>query len=417
MKNRIKFIVWFSAFMGALLVVRLAVMWTTPVFDPSEARYAAISANMARTGDFLVPHFTYKGVYQPFNGKPPLVFQAGGMACRLFGVNEFAVRLFPFLSALMLLALLFRTVRRLKGTLAALMAVGICLTCTAFFAAIGFCMTDIPLTCCVAGALLLYAESAALGKLGWRSVLSMATLMGVGMLVKGPVTLVLVGLPVFVDAVLNGRWRFLSGGKCLCGIAIVLLISAPWFALMQMKDPDFLRYFFINENVLRFLTQDYGDRYGAGRQTFQGMAALHAFVVTLPWSFFPLLEIRHHVAMKRESLWGCFLLAMRRSFCLLSAVVITLFWCLTSRVPLAYLFPVIPLFSAWLAMRRRCFRFRWMFPFAAVASVAVLLGTILFTRCFTRKMQGADAPKRISGRHYSYEFYHGPWGCPEGRVK
>ena len=138
MKNRIKFIAWLSAFLGVLLVVRLAVMWTTPVFDPSEARYAAISANMARTGDFLVPHFTHKGVYQPFDGKPPLVFQAGGMACRLFGVNEFSVRLFPFLSALMLLALLFRTVRRLKDTLVALMAVGICLTCTAFFAAIGF---------------------------------------------------------------------------------------------------------------------------------------------------------------------------------------------------------------------------------------------------------------------------------------
>ena len=37
--------------LAALLSVRLIVMAVSPVFEPSEARYAAISANMARTGD------------------------------------------------------------------------------------------------------------------------------------------------------------------------------------------------------------------------------------------------------------------------------------------------------------------------------------------------------------------------------
>ena len=34
-----------------LVAVRVAAMLVAPVFEPSEARYAAISANMARTGD------------------------------------------------------------------------------------------------------------------------------------------------------------------------------------------------------------------------------------------------------------------------------------------------------------------------------------------------------------------------------
>ena len=66
----------FILLLCALLGARLLIMATTPVFEPSEARYAAISANMARTGDWFVPSFTYEGVYQPFAGKPPLVFQA-----------------------------------------------------------------------------------------------------------------------------------------------------------------------------------------------------------------------------------------------------------------------------------------------------------------------------------------------------
>ena len=90
MKKRFRIfcIVLLSAF-----AVRIALMATMPVFEPSEARYAAISANMARTGDFLTPKFTYLGTYQPFKGKPPLVFQCGGAFCRLMGVCEFAVRL------------------------------------------------------------------------------------------------------------------------------------------------------------------------------------------------------------------------------------------------------------------------------------------------------------------------------------
>jgi len=102
----------FWLILAVLAAVRLVVMATVPVFDPSEARYAAISANMARTGDFVVPHFTYKGVYQSFDGKPPLVFQAGGLFCKVFGVCEFAVRLFPFLSAALLLGILYAAVRR-----------------------------------------------------------------------------------------------------------------------------------------------------------------------------------------------------------------------------------------------------------------------------------------------------------------
>ena len=81
----------FVLILAALAIARLVLMATTPVFEPSEARYAAISANMARSGDFVVPHFTHNLEYLPFDGKPPLVFQAGGLFCRMFGVNEFAV--------------------------------------------------------------------------------------------------------------------------------------------------------------------------------------------------------------------------------------------------------------------------------------------------------------------------------------
>ena len=146
----------FWLILAALGAIRLALMATVPVFEPSEARYAAIAANMARTGDFVVPRFTHNLEYQSFDGKPPLVFQMGGLFCEVFGVNEFAVRLFPFLSAALLLLILHRTVARRSDAATARLAVVICATSVSFFAASGIAMTDMTLTACVAGALFAY---------------------------------------------------------------------------------------------------------------------------------------------------------------------------------------------------------------------------------------------------------------------
>ena len=385
MKKRI---VVFAVAMGCLLATRLVVMTATPLFEPSEARYAAISANMARTGDFLVPRFTHKGTYQPFAGKPPLVFQASGALCRLFGVCEFAVRLVPFLSFVSLLALLFVVVRRLADAEAGMLAAGICATSVALYATAGFCMTDTTLALCSSGALLLYlrlrtgSEQPSL-----RSVVGIATLLGLGMLVKGPVALALFGLPVVADAAINRKWKLILSIRWLLGILIFVAISAPWFCMMENAQPGFIRYFFINENLLRFLVHDYGDMYGSGRETFRGMALIWALVVTLPWSLF---------ALSRPRCMG--LNALRTSFPLLASAVITAFWCLTSRVPIAYLLPVVPLFSAHLALYvargESCRSKAWrIFPFATAAAATILVAALAIVLMASPKRMPGESAK------------------------
>ena len=387
--------------LGALLLVRLLVMIATPVFDPSEARYAAISANMARTGDFLVPHLTHKGVYGTFDGKPPLVFQAGGVLCRLLGVNEFAVRLFPFLSALLLLFILYHTARKLYGRGTASLAVGICASSVALYATAGIAMTDMSLSCCVSGALLLYARLRQVRH--HAPFLGISALLACGMLVKGPVALALFGLPVLADAMLNRNWQLLLDRRWLPGAVLFLVLAAPWFILMQEKNPDFLRYFFINENLLRFLVHNYGDKYGAGRETFRGMALVWLFVVSLPWTLVPLFTLRrHHMSNVRH---------ISQNFPALATIVITGFWCLTSRVPLTYLLPTVPLAALWIATDCRHRPLLWkLLPYSAALAMLVVIGTLLYAQNFTKKMPGPDARPRTHGLHYSHEFYHGLWG-------
>ena len=398
----------FWLILAAMAVGRLALMATVPVFEPSEARYAAISANMARSGDFVVPHFTHNLEYQSFDGKPPLVFQAGGLFCELFGVNEFAVRLFPFLSALLLLVILYHAVRKFSDSETGRLAVLVCMSCTAFYAASGICMTDMTLTCCVTGALLLYR--CFLDGFAWRYAAGVMALMGAGMIVKGPVALVMFGLPAFVDAIVNRRWKGIFNWKWLATAPVFFLIAVPWFVLVEQRNPGAVWYFFYNENFMRFISHDYGDKYGAGREAFRGVSILWALVATLPWALIPLWDLvcrfkRSHNSNTQQlnnsnsSPWS--------SFGFLSLVVITGFWCLTSRVLLYYLFPVIPLFAAWLALEGGRSRLAKLVPWGVCLSCVVLVGALVGGMLFSDKMEGSKTEFSIQENHYAYEFYHG----------
>ena len=388
---------------GFLLGARVLLATLTPVFDTSEARYAAISANMARTGNFLVPHFTHRGVYQSFDGKPPLLFQAGGVCCRALGVSALAVRLPVLVASAVLLCLLWRVVLVLSGgdRRTAGIATGIAASSTSFYALAGFCMTDGLLVLCVAGALLCHAALVQTGERNWS--LGVFALLGLGMIVKGPVAIVEFGVGAALDVCVNRRWQVLRRYRWLAGSVLFLAIAAPWFVLMARENPGFLRYFFVNENLLRFLVHDYGDKYGSGRETFRGMAAVWALVVTLPWTPLWLWRIWRNRALARPGRnpsatavlgWG--------------VAGMTAFWCLTSRVPLAYLIPVVPLFAGWLALsgteaeRRLCLR---LLPAASGASAFVLTAALAGAMLFSDKMCGSAAP--YHPKRYSYEFYHG----------
>ena len=378
---------------AALVAVRLVVMATSSVFDPSEARYATLAANMARTGDYVVPHFIHGGVYQSFDGKPPLLFQAGGVACKLFGESEFATRLPSFLAAGLLLFILnFAAGRR---------AVLICATSVAFYALAGFCMTDMLLTLSVAGALLL--EDVFNRKPTRQISLCIFALLGLGMLTKGPIALVLFGLPTFLDACINKRWGILARHSWVLGPLLFLAISAPWYILMEQRTPGFLSYFFIHENFLRFVTHNYGDKYGSGREFCRGMALVWLLVVTLPWTLF----IRPKRKLPRFDLLA------------LGLISITAFWCLTSRIPLAYMLPTVPLFAALLAPHLTARQFSRGAIFACILAPFVLIATLLITAQTTNKMSGRffqkvarslDKNEKVvyaERKYYAPEFYLG----------
>ena len=265
---------------GALLLLRLATLGFPPLFDTTEGRYAEIGREMAVSGDWVTP--TLHGG-EPFWGKPPLHFWGTALSIRLFGPDEWAARLPSFLAALGILLIVWRVGREAVGGEAAKGAVVLLAGSALFFLLSGAVLLDVTFTFAVtgaSGAFLLFARDR---NRRWTG-LAFYLFLALGLLAKGPVVLPLVFLPILLRSVIRKSAADLLALPWLPGVAIVLLVAAPWFLLAERKTPGFANYFFIHEHVLRFLRKEYGDLYGHGHVSPYGLVWLLGFASFLPWS-------------------------------------------------------------------------------------------------------------------------------------
>ena len=333
------------------LAARAVAMALLPLTDPTEGRYAQVAQEMASAGDWVTPQIWMNEEHVPFMGKPPLYFWAAAGAMKLFGVNEFAARLPSLLATLALLWLLYRVMERYGGTGSGLFSVLVTASCGFFFAVSGVVAVDMLLSACVAGSLLAYFAFTCepSPRLRGRWSLLVFVLLGLGFLTKGPVAVVLFGLPVLAWTIRWRQWATLRDHRWAAGVLLFLALVAPWFILSELRNPGFMKYFFLNENLLRFVKHDYGDAYGSGHLYPRGSALLMFLAATAPWCLFAFWQVARNRTVKRV----LSLADKQAGFLFLGFAAGTLFWCLARQLLITYTLPMVPLFAAWLAMTTR----------------------------------------------------------------
>ncbi|HED12888.1 MAG TPA: phospholipid carrier-dependent glycosyltransferase [Gammaproteobacteria bacterium] len=377
---------------GLLIVVLLAshflISGLLPLSDPSEGRYSDIAKTMVDTSNYTTPMLWLRGQHIPYMGKPPLGFWAMAAAIELFGDNAFATRLPSGVAGLLLLLLMFWILKRYLGREQALSSVLITASSLAYFVFSGAALVDMVLTLFASGALFAYfaflREKTEPGK--QRFSLLVFVLLALGFLVKGPVVLVYFGLPAFLWTLINKQWAGLRQHPWFAGISIFLLVSAPWFVLAEQATPGFLRYFFVNENFLRFVSHQYGDLYGAGRTLPYGSALVLIVLSTVPWSALLCYkwlsykggqvtdirssshQSRHLVKRFMQYLGGASRAKNGTGLFFLGLLSLTLFWSLARQLLVYYLLPLIPLFAVWCAGELQ----RLQLSISSIAKTAVL---------------------------------------------
>jgi len=264
---------------GALLAAWLAfTAWLRPLMLPDEGRYVGVAWQMLTSGNWLTP--TLDGL--PFFHKPPLFYWISASAMSIFGMHELPARLPSLFAAWMTGMGLFVFVRRWCDERLARLSLFALALQPFFFCGAQFANLDMLVAGFISVTVMALAHAQLSREQGvpYRRKLLLAYLLSaLGVLAKGLIGFVLPGLVIVIWLLCRRRARDILGLLWLPGIALLLAVTAPWFALEQREYPDFLYYFFVVQHFKRFA--------GTGFNNVQPLwfypAALAVF--GLPWLY------------------------------------------------------------------------------------------------------------------------------------
>ena len=235
--------------LAILIIVLACVMLATAnlwgVVETSEARYAEISREMYRSGDWLHPTLLKIHHYH----KPPFTYWITAVAYSIFGVNAFATRFFLVVAYCAQVVIVFNIARILfKNELTAFYSGVIYATLPLVLISVRALTTDAYLNLFVL--LALY---------GWLKFVHdqrttffylFCLMLGLGFMTKGPVIFIVPGLGI------AGIWNLIPGprlkiSELISGLAIFIVIGFWWFGYLINENSVFADYFFFHHLVDR----------------------------------------------------------------------------------------------------------------------------------------------------------------------
>ena len=346
-----------SALLALIGLIRLLTLGFYPLIDPTESRYAEMARKMVETGVWITPQIGY-GV--PFWGKPPLAVWLNAISLSLFGANEFAARLSALLLCSGTVWLVYRLALTRGEKAQALVAPTILAGMTLFFVMSGSVAMDQALTFGITLAIVsFWLALQRPGKLIFGYLFFIG--LSIGLLAKGPITLILAGIPLGLWTLIRHEWtKVWNDIPWIKGTLLMLAISVPWYLLAEHRTPGFLEYFFVGEHWKRFTEKGWqGDLYGSGRAHPLGMIWLYWLGAAMPWSpifltFLGLAGWRKQTSGLIESIDGW------RLYCLLWMLSPLLFFTFSANVIWTYVLPGMPGCALLLAEWRRDGRIAWL---------------------------------------------------------
>jgi 4-amino-4-deoxy-L-arabinose transferase-like glycosyltransferase len=317
-----------------ICLVRLYCLQYPALLDPTEARYASMALKMVQSNQWLTPMIDRGDGYIPFWGKPPLHFWLTAASLKIFGFNEFAARLPSMIAGAGIILISWYVAMTLFGAAVAHMTALILIATPLFTIFHGVCIIDTTLAFFVTAALatfILFTIQNEAQKKSNFDLLFFISLAG-GFMTKGPVCLVLVGLPLVLWCALQRTLAPLFRLRLIPGIIIFLILVVPWFLIAEQQSPGLIKYFFVNENFKRFISPDYEDLYGTAHRTFRAAIVPMLLVAFLPWilTWF-YLKPTWHTSDKSNQRWF--------SLCILWGLSPVLFFAISNNVLVTYLLP------------------------------------------------------------------------------
>ena len=268
------------------------------LMDDVDSVQAQIARNMLVSGDWVTARLD--GV--PYLEKPPLIYWTIALSYKIFGVHDWSARIPMALSALALCWVTAAFGIWAFGKRAGFYA-GLCIsTCVGLFLFTRVLIPDVMLTFTTALAMwaFLRAIDADEPRLRLWAFLFAASL-GAGLLLKSLIAIVFPVGAAIVYLLLTRQlfsWQVWKRLHLFTGTLIILLIAVPWHIIAMLRNPPyfvftlhsgpnsyhgFLWFFFINEQLLRFLNLRYPRDYNTVPRLYFWLFHL---IWLFPWSVY-----------------------------------------------------------------------------------------------------------------------------------
>lgn len=226
------------------------------LIHPDEGRYAELSLGMLQSGDWITPRLNGLLYFE----KPALQYWMGALAFMAFGINEFAARFWPALSGILSVLAVGLTARRLwsdahVGQYAALVMAGsFWVIANSHFLTLDMGVTFF-LTLTLCSFVWAQHDGASATERRYAMWLAWAAMAG-ATLSKGLIGVLIPGAVLVLYSLINGQWTLWRRMEWRVGIALFLVLAAPWFWRVSARNPGFADFFFIHEHFTRFLTNE-----------------------------------------------------------------------------------------------------------------------------------------------------------------
>jgi 4-amino-4-deoxy-L-arabinose transferase-like glycosyltransferase len=247
---------WFSAHTNALCV--LAILAFSTIFfinlgnghlwAADEQTYSQWAFHMVKNGDYLTP-WAFGGIF--WSGKPPLLMWLMSLAYQIFGVNNFASRIWTAGFGALSLVLIFYLGKKLYNTYVGFLSAIVLGTFTTFYVFARLAMTDVPLVFFILGSIYFFVLSEKTEKTNRYAALS-GLFLGLALMTK-QIEALLIPLIVFIYLIATKRnIRFLFTKHFTLFWGIGLLVFSPWLIYMDIRfGSQFWYWYFVYADVTR----------------------------------------------------------------------------------------------------------------------------------------------------------------------
>ncbi|WP_203293742.1 ArnT family glycosyltransferase [Maricaulis parjimensis] len=255
----------------------LAGIFTLPPLDRDESRFAQATAQMLETGNFVEINF----LDTERNKKPVGIHWLQAVSVAALSDAEareiWAYRIPSLLGVILAALAAFWGGQKLIGREAAFAGAALFATTILLGIEGGIAKTDAMLAGCTTLAMAALMNARAGENPGWKTALLFWFAIGLGSLIKGPVTPMVAGLAIIALLIWEREWRWLKPVLTWWGPILAIAMVVPWLVSIQIAtEGNFLR---------EALGDDLGPKLVSGHERHGGPIGYH--LLLLPLLLFP----------------------------------------------------------------------------------------------------------------------------------